>query len=142
AQSVPWTSVATASQTLIQNNVNSSTGLVSNWSDPSGAVSTCNGPTGYGYDACRSPWRMAVDVAWYGDSYAQTICNNVATACNSAGAANVSGPVAQAGPLTGGTKNATFTSTYMAGCIGATSAHQTIINSMYTQTVNTKDTPP
>ena len=141
-QSVPWLSVESAAQTLLLANVNGTTGLVSNWSNPAGADNACGSTgAGYGYDACRNPWRMAVDVAWYGDAWAQTICNNIATQCSSVGAASVGAPCPQAGPLTG-THNATFTSTFMAGCVGANSSHQTIINSMYTQAVGTTDALP
>jgi len=31
----------------------------------------------YWYDACRTPWRVAVDYAWYGNSPAQTFLQNV-----------------------------------------------------------------
>ncbi len=142
-QSVSWTSVAGAAQTLVLANVNANSGLVTNWSDQNGVENGCNGPANqYGYDACRNPWRMAVDVAWYGDAWAQTICSNIAKECQAAGAANVSGVVAPTGPITGGTHDATFVSTFMAGCVGATTAYQATINSMYTEAVNTTDTPP
>ena len=143
AQSVPWLTVEAAAQTLVLANVNANSGLVTNWSDQNGVENGCNGPANqYGYDACRNPWRMAVDVAWYGDAWAQTICSNIAKECQAAGAANVTGVVGPAGPITGGTHDATFVSTFMAGCIGSTTTYQATINSMYTETVNTTDTPP
>lgn len=138
SQASTWNSSITAAYTLLNANRNTTTGLVSNWSDPNGTANSCNGNNEYGYDACRNPWRMAVDVLWTGNSTAQTnFCMPIASYINGKGAANASGPVAQSGGS--GTVNATFVSTFAAGICGANSTYQTIMNSMYTQTVNTVD---
>jgi len=63
-----WTNAVTSAYTLINANVNATTGLVSDWCDQNGNANTCNGSPngqstlGYGYDACRNPWRMDQDV--------------------------------------------------------------------------------
>lgn len=61
----------TASNFILSKNRNSTSGLVSNWCDDSGTENTCgntgSGANGYGADACRNPWRMAVDYLWHGD---------------------------------------------------------------------------
>jgi len=60
-----------ASNSVLSANRNSTSGLVSNWCDNSGQENTCgntgSGAGGYGADACRNPWRMAVDYLWHGD---------------------------------------------------------------------------
>ena len=138
SQTSTWNSAVTAAYTLLNTNRNTTTGLISNWSDASGAANGCNGSNEYGYDACRNPWRMAVDVLWTGNSTAQTnFCVPIASYVNGKGAGNAGGPVSQSGGS--GTVNATFVSTFAAGICGATSTYQTIMNSMYTQTVNTVD---
>ncbi|WP_440237560.1 glycosyl hydrolase family 8, partial [Cytophaga sp.] len=138
SQATTWNNAVTAAYTLLNANRNTTTGLVSNWSDPSGAPNSCNGSNEYGYDACRNPWRMAVDVLWTGNSTAQTnFCVPIASYVNGKGASGAGGPVAQSGGS--GTVNATFVSTYAAGICGATSTYQTIMNSMYTKTVGTVD---
>jgi endo-1,4-beta-D-glucanase Y len=139
SQASTWNNAVTAAYTLLNVNRNTSTGLVSNWSDQNGSANNCgSGNIEYGYDACRNPWRMAVDVLWTGNSTAQTnFCVPIASYINGKGASNASGPVPQSGGS--GTVNATFVSTFAAGICGATSSYQNIMNSMYTQTVNTVD---
>jgi endo-1,4-beta-D-glucanase Y len=141
AQASLWNNAASASYTLLNANVNSSTGLVSNWSDNNGSPNTCNGPNEYGYDACRNPWRMAVDVLWYGTAAAQNnFCSKIAAYCQSQGATSVGGAIPQSGGT--GSHNPTFISTFAAGICGATSSSQTIMNQMYSETVAKTDSPP
>ena len=49
--------------------------LVPDWSGPDGSD---NG-SGYSYDACRTPWRVAVDYAWSGDTRAKTFMQNISS---------------------------------------------------------------
>jgi len=143
--STQWANTVNAAYTLINANRNATTGLVSDWCDQNGITNSCNGSSAgtYGYDACRHPWRMAVDMIWNNDANASLQCNKIATYVNGIGAATIAGPVAQTGG-TGTTHNATFVSTFAAGIVGATPAatYQTIMNAMYTQTVATTDALP
>ncbi|MBP5583372.1 MAG: Ig-like domain-containing protein [Bacteroidales bacterium] len=65
------TTAINASNTVLKANRNGTSGLVSNWCDNSGTENSCgntgSGANGYGADACRNPWRMAVDYLWHGD---------------------------------------------------------------------------
>jgi endo-1,4-beta-D-glucanase Y len=141
SQASTWNSAVTAAYTLLNANRNTTTGLISNWSDPSGVPNSCNGNNEYGYDACRNPWRMAVDVLWYGTSTAQTnFCVPIAAYVNGKGAANAGAPIPQAGGT--GLVEASFVSTFAAGICGSNSTYQTIMNSMYTQTLATTDALP
>lgn len=136
SQATLWNNAVTASYTLLNANVNTTTGLVSNWSDNTGTANNCNGPNEYGYDACRNPWRMSMDVIWNGITTTQTnFCNKIANYVQGVGAGNVKGPVSQAG-ANGQWHNPVFVSTYAAGIVGASSSYQTIMNSMYTETNN------
>ncbi len=136
-----WDNCVNASYTLLNNNVNISTGLVSNWSDHNGVANSCNGPNEYGWDACRNPWRMATDVAWYDDTNAKNICNGMASHVQSVGASAVGGPIPQTGG-SGGYHSPTFVSTYALGVMGANASYQSLLDQMYTETVNTMDSPP
>ena len=75
------TTAISASNTVLKANRNSTSGLVSNWCDNSGTENTCgntgSGANGYGADACRNPWRMAVDYLWHGSS-----CSSAASDIN------------------------------------------------------------
>jgi len=143
-----WNSAVGGAYTLLNSNAHATTGLVSDWSDPNGVRNTCNpgglgyaATNGYGYDACRNPWRMAQDVIWNGNStatQAQAICNKIATYVNGKGAGSVGGPLNQDGSnYSGFAHNATFVSTFAMGIMG--SSNQTLMDAMYTQTKNTKD---
>lgn len=74
-------SAISASNTVLKANRNSTSGLVSNWCDASGTENSCgntgSGANGYGADACRNPWRMAVDYLWHGSS-----CSSAASDIN------------------------------------------------------------
>lgn len=127
------TTVVDASYVLINNNV-SSAGLVSDWSNHTGSPTN----TTFGYESCRSPWRMATDVIWWNDTDAATICTNIASTTQSTGPSNVKAPLNVNG--TGGTThNSLFVSTFAAGIMGATPNYQSHMNVMYTEAVTTDD---
>jgi endo-1,4-beta-D-glucanase Y len=146
ANASAWNSATTAGYALINNNAHATTGLISDWSGSNGVRNTCNGsplgvPTdGYGYDACRNPWRMAQDVLWNNDSRAKSICDKLTSYINTRGAGNVRGPLYQNGTdYSGSQHNATFVSTFAMAVMGSSATHQNLMNSMYTETKNTKD---
>jgi endoglucanase len=67
-QAAFWNKLATDSYTQLSRSANGSTGLVPNWSNMSGGGG-CNGYANgdrYGYDAARTPWRVATDYVWNG----------------------------------------------------------------------------
>ena len=91
-----WNSVADNCYTLINNNLktaygNTADGLVSAWCDSSGvsinAVSSSY--TDYQYDACRTPFRIALDYLYNGDSRAFTYLSKTSNFFSGVGAANI-----------------------------------------------------
>ena len=77
-----WSTTAvSASDQVLKANRNATSGLVSNWCDNAGTENSCgntgSGANGYGADACRNPWRMAVDYLWHGSN-----CSSAATDIN------------------------------------------------------------
>ncbi|MFN6946194.1 MAG: glycosyl hydrolase family 8, partial [Cytophagaceae bacterium] len=134
-----WNNAVNGGYALINNNAHATTGLVSDWSDVNGIRNTCNGGfDGYGYDACRFPWRMAQDVIWNNANSARTLCDRMTNYLKTQGANNVRGPVNQNGSG-GGAHNATFVSTYALAVVGTTTANQAFMNEMYTRTVQIVD---
>ncbi|MGN6646675.1 MAG: glycosyl hydrolase family 8, partial [Cytophaga sp.] len=140
-----WNSAVNGAYTMINANADGTTGLISDWCNPSGVRNTCNpgglgyaATDGYGYDACRNPWRMAQDVIWSNDAQAKALCGKLATYLNGRGAGNVGGPLYQTGGnYSGYAHNATFVATFATAVMGST--NQTLMNAMYTETKNTKD---
>ena len=76
-----WNQLATDAYTMLaayqKLTISGSTGaLVPDWGNSQG-----QNPYGssYYYDACRTPWRVAVDYAWFGTAAAQTFLQNVSS---------------------------------------------------------------
>ncbi len=136
-----WNNCVAASYTLLNNNVHPTTGLVSNWSDHNGTPNTCNGPNEYGWDACRNPWRMLTDIAWFDAADAKAICDKMTDYVQGVGANQIAGPVAQSGG-TGSYHAPTFISTFALGVMGSDASHQTLMDQMYAETVAVQDSPP
>ena len=140
-QSDFWLNAKQASYDLINTNAHPTTGLVSNWSDPSGTPNSCNGPDEFGWDACRNPWRMGIAAAWYSHADAQAICDKIANFVNNTGVANLKGPLPQDGS-TGSYHSPTFISTWAVGVMGSNSSFQSTLDAIYTETVAISDPLP
>ena len=64
ADATTWNKLANDTYTLLNRMANSTTGLEPNWCTDQGAPSTCannDDYAEYGWDALRTPWRVAVD---------------------------------------------------------------------------------
>jgi hypothetical protein len=61
AHAAVWQKLAADSYTLLAGYQSQMAGLVPDWAKADG---TLYSGAGYGYDACRTPWRVAVDYAW------------------------------------------------------------------------------
>jgi len=75
-----WQTLANDTYTLLNRMANLTTGLVPNWATSSGAASTCANNTDYaifGWDAIRSPWRIAVDYVWWGTPEAKAYLERI-----------------------------------------------------------------
>lgn len=135
-----WRRVADTAESFLLSNRNDTTGLVSNWSDKEAVSNNCNktGELGilneYGYDACRSPWRMATDILWHGTDTADAaydICDKVAIWLNGY-ENNMKGPLAQdaSNPSEGTYRNGAFSTYSLATMV--TSDYQESLDSCYT----------
>lgn len=76
-----WNAAANSAYTTLNTVANATTGLVPNW-EQNGVAGACGGGnnTGdFGYDALRTPWRVATDYRWWGgDSARRLLTSQVA----------------------------------------------------------------
>jgi uncharacterized protein YjdB/endo-1,4-beta-D-glucanase Y len=137
------TTAITATNTLLNANRNTTSGLVSNWCDNAGTENSCgntgSGATGYGADACRNPWRMAVDYLWNGSSAsaAATSINSKLTAFVNGYENQLKGPQtnrAVSNPSGGSYINGSY-ATFALAPMTATTA-QASLNKCYTAVAN------
>jgi endo-1,4-beta-D-glucanase Y len=85
-----WTAVLDRSYVVLNNCADASSGLVPNWCSSGGGVIVRGGePTGYGYDAARTPFRIALDACWNNESRAKTYLAKVATFMNGKGVGGI-----------------------------------------------------
>jgi len=104
AQATKWQSVIDANYTMLRANQNSTSGLFSDWCSDAGAHLRGN----YGYDAARTPWRIAWANAWYGHQDAKTLLSNLYSKfLQNKNASDISGPLELNGSG-GRDKNSTF----------------------------------
>jgi endo-1,4-beta-D-glucanase Y len=81
-----WMDVVDASYALLDKCANAKTGLVPDWCDASGAPQRSSH---YSYDACRTPWRIAVDACWNGEARAVAYLARVSAFFGKVGSANI-----------------------------------------------------
>jgi endo-1,4-beta-D-glucanase Y len=80
-QAAFWNKLATDSYTQLTRTANGSTGLVPNWSNMQGGAGCAGKDKGdrYGYDAARTPWRVATDYVWHGTPAAKDYLTKLVT---------------------------------------------------------------
>jgi endo-1,4-beta-D-glucanase Y len=81
-----WMAVVDASYALLNKCANPSTGLVPDWCNAEGAAQR---NSHYSYDACRTPWRIAMDACWNGEPRALAYLARVSAFFSKQGAANI-----------------------------------------------------
>ena len=85
-----WNKLADDTYIILNAAANPNTGLVPNWQSVSGIPGGNSYRVGYyRYDACRVPWRMALDYLWNGNTKAKDWCVKVSDWANDIGPANI-----------------------------------------------------
>lgn len=84
-----WTKLADDSYTVLNNGANQTTGLVPDWQTVSGQAGPAGRNGTYKYDACRVPWRIALDYLWNGNEKALAWCKKISTWADGIGAGNI-----------------------------------------------------
>jgi len=125
------TTAMNANYTLLEtNSAEYSTGLFDNWSNSSGT-----GLDGYyGYDAARTPWRLAQAYYWFGNTRAYTMLNKLGSWVATQNATNVSGSIQRNGTF-GGDHNSTFIATLMTALVTSTT-HQEKLDAFWNEAVS------
>jgi len=83
-------------------------GLVPDESDLENETSCSTCKATYGYDACRTPWRIAMDYCFNGEARALTYLQKVGAFFNGVGAANIGDGYSLTGQQTSGNHNMAF----------------------------------
>ena len=96
---------------------NAAGGLVSDWCQASGAHSQ---GANYSYDAARTPWRIAVDYAWYGNANAKAYSKKSSdfVRVTLGGSQNVKDGYTQSGSVISSYHNSTFTGAFACAAMG------------------------
>jgi endoglucanase len=103
-----WNKLADDTYILLNASANKETGLVPDWQSASGTPGG-EGRVGYfGYDACRVPWRIALDYLWNGNQNALEWCKKISNWANSVGPANIVDGYELNGTAKGSNKNSSF----------------------------------
>src|SRR6185503_4141832 len=85
----------------------------------------------YGYDATRTPWRIALDYCFNGEPRAKAYLDKIGAFFNGVGASNIGDKYSLSGQQTSGNKNMAFIGP--AGVAGmANSANQALVDGAFT----------
>ena len=120
-----WTTILNKSYDILAMVQNSTSGLVPDWS----AGPATN--TSYGYDATRTPFRIALDVCWSGDTRGKMFSQKIGAFFAGIGATNIVDGYNVNGTATGGNKNSTFVGP--AGAAGMASNQAALVAGAYTR---------
>jgi endo-1,4-beta-D-glucanase Y len=129
-----WNGATTAGYALVNASRNAATGLVPDLCAASGAATGKATDAMYGYDACRTPWRIGIDWCFNASTDAQGILTAMAGYFAGVGAANIKGPVA----LDGTAGSASFANPEFTGPAGiaamVSSSDQTFLGQAWSRT--------
>jgi endo-1,4-beta-D-glucanase Y len=122
-----WLQVVDRCYAMLAANANAQTGIVSDWCDGQGNPNSRG--VNYSYDACRTPWRIAMDYLFYGEPRALAFCQKLSTWAGGVGANNLVSGYTQAGAPTVNYLDNAFAGPFACGAsAGGTS---TFNNAMY-----------
>ena len=118
-----WMTILDKSYEILAVVQNATSGLVPDWS----AGPATN--TSYGYDATRTPFRVALDYCWSGDPRAKAFSDKIGAFFAGIGAANIVDGYNVNGTKTGSNKNSTFVGP--AGAAGMASNQPQLVADAY-----------
>ena len=110
-----WNTTAmNANYTLLEaNSAEYSTGLFDNWSDANGKGLDSY----YGYDAARTPWRLAQDFYWFGETKAKNMLSKLGAWVSTYAASAMKGTIERSGSPMWNDHNSTFVATLMTSLV-------------------------
>jgi len=131
-----WDKVIAKGYEILNKAMNKETGLVPDWCDIDGNLIKGRN-SHYGFDAARTPWRIAMDYAWFGTPAAQEYCIKITGFAKKTGAANIKDGYEINGTVTGKYHNSTFVGPFGAGAMATTEEFQGFCNQIYIDNVYT-----
>jgi hypothetical protein len=122
AQATTWLALSDASYQLYAIYQARMNNLVPDWSRPDGSDTSDDGGQ-YAWEACRTPWRVAIDYAWSGDTRAKTFMQNMSSWVDAQGGLPLAAPAQNSAfvgafALAGGYDQGKFDG-YLAGWLSA-----------------------
>jgi len=140
-----WIKVSDKNYDVLFKSMNKTTGLVPDWckadgSTPAAGVSWSkdNGTT-YNYDAARTPWRIGLDVLWFGDNRGHEYCNTIASFIKKTGISSVKDSYHLNGEPKGSNHSSTFIGPFGVGVMGSNASYQTTLDDCYNENVKKKN---
>lgn len=112
-----WSALADDTYTLLNRAMNPTTGLVPDWQTVAGGHADFSRSWNYKFDACRVPWRIALDYLWNGNSEAQQWCARITNWANGKGAANIVDGYTLDGTPIGAYNNSAFVGAFAVGAM-------------------------
>jgi len=103
-----WDKLADDTYTLLNNGANPSTGLIPDWQRLDGGQSDGGRNHSYGFDACRAPWRIALDYLWNGNEKAKEWCTKISNWAYGIGPKNIKDGYTLDGRATGSYHNMSY----------------------------------
>lgn len=137
-----WLLVADKCYEILGKAMNPSTGLVPDWCMASGSTpaanvtwATMNG-TVYSYDACRTPWRIATDYAWYRDERAKSYCEKISAFVSTQNPTSIVDGYYLNGQRYSNNPSSAFLGPFGCAIIALQRSDANLVNSFYTENVN------
>lgn len=135
-----WNGAISAGYALLAASHNATTGLVPDLCMASGAPTANARDAVYGYDACRTPWRLGIDWCFNASADAHGILTLMASYFAGVGAAGIRGPVALDGTTSSTAMpyaNPEFTGPAgIAGMVSSSASGQTFLDQAFSRTFN------
>ena len=131
-----WDQVINKCYEILQNAVNSTTGLVPDWCKADGTP-VSGYSHDYTYDAVRTPWRIALDYVWFGNQEANSFCTTMTGFANGIGTHNIVDGYKLDGTPIGKWHNSAFVGTFAVGSMGTDPTYQSYCNESYSDNVST-----
>jgi len=138
-QAAFWNQFALDTYVVLNQATNAVTGLVPDWTNWSGddGCTSAQREGGYGYDAARTPWRIALDHVWWGTPDAAAWLTTVTNWVAGNGIANVVDGYEVLGTPTGTIHNSVFVGAF---AVGAMTQSQTLVDQFTQDLLGINDT--
>jgi len=131
-----WDKLADDTYTILNNGANPSTGLVPDWQSVSGTPGAGGREGTFRYDACRAPYRIAIDYLWNGNEKSKAWCTKITDWASKIGPAKIMDGYSLSGNATGSSNTTSFVGSF---AVAAMCNSQSITDAFCTQVNKLRD---